>query len=393
MTRFRGEGASRGIAIGPAHVVAARITVAERRILRRDRAAEVAHLEEGISAADEQLDELQRQLADRKGAGADLVQAHRLMLRSPEVAGEARRLILEECLAAEWAVTRALEEIRAAFLRIQDPYFRERGGDFEAVGERLIRALLGLPELRAGAETPAGSIAVGTDLSPLDPFHLQAAGVLGIVTEHGGKTSHAAIVARALELPYVVGVKQLAGRVLPGVTVIVDGARGDVIIDPSEEALQTYRARAAAQRRRDTQLLAEKDLPALTTDGVGDSPARQRRVAARRRGRDRLGRRGDRPVSHGVPVPRTSDLPTEEEQYRDALSVLNSVGGLPVTFRTLDLGGDKLPPRSGCRRGPTPRSASARSGSPSRDRTSSARSSARSIARRRRARCASCCRS
>src|SRR5688572_17604212 len=157
MTRFRGEGASRGIAVGPAHVVAAKITVAERRILRRDRAAEVAHLEEGISAADEQLDNLQRQLADRKGAGADLVQAHRLMLRSPEVAGEARRLILEECFAAEWAVTRALDEIRAAFVRIRDPYFRERGGDFEAVGERLIRALLGLPELRAGAELPAGS--------------------------------------------------------------------------------------------------------------------------------------------------------------------------------------------------------------------------------------------
>src|SRR4051812_34581592 len=86
MTRFRGEGASRGIAIGPVHVVAAKIAVAERRILRQDRAAEVAHLEEGISAADGQLDTLQRQLADRKGAGADLVQAHRLMLRSPEVA-------------------------------------------------------------------------------------------------------------------------------------------------------------------------------------------------------------------------------------------------------------------------------------------------------------------
>jgi phosphotransferase system enzyme I (PtsI) len=343
MTRYRGEGASRGIAIGPAHVVAAKITVAERRILRRDRAAEVAHLEEGISAADEQLDHLQRQLADRKGAGADLVQAHRMMLRSPEVAGEARRLILEECFAAEWAVSKALDEIRAAFVRIQDPYFRARGGDFEAVGERLIRALLGLPELRAGAELPAGSIAVGTDLAPLDPFHLQAAGVLGIVTEHGGKTSHAAIVARALELPYVVGVKQLAGRVLPGVTMIVDGARGDVVVDPSPEALQTYRARATAQSRRDTQLLAEKDLPALTTDGVGihlhanvESLLGVASVTAS--------------GAEGIGLFRTEflylerpDLPTEDEQYRDALSVLNAVGGLPVTFRTLDLGGDKLP--------------------------------------------------
>jgi len=354
MTHFRGEGASRGIAIGPAHVVAAKITVAERRVLRRDRAAEVAHLEEGITAADEQLDNLQRQLADRKGAGADLVQAHRLMLRSPEVAGEARRLILEECFAAEWAVTRALEEIRAAFVRIQDPYFRERGGDFEAVGERLIRTLLGLPELRAGAEVPAGAIAVGTDLAPLDPFHFQAAGVLGIVTEHGGKTSHAAIVARALALPYVVGVKQLAGRVLPGVTIIIDGARGDVVIDPSEEALQTYRARATAQRHRDTQLLAEKDLPALTTDGVGihlhanvESLLGVASVTAS--------------GAEGIGLFRTEflylerpDLPTEEEQYRDALSVLNAAAGLPVTFRTLDLGGDKLPAAFSMPEGPNP---------------------------------------
>jgi phosphoenolpyruvate-protein phosphotransferase (PTS system enzyme I) len=343
MTRFRGEGASRGIAIGPAHVMAARITIAERRILRRDRAAEVAHLEEGISAADEQLDHLQRQLADGRGAGADLVQAHRLMLRSPEVAGEARRLILEECFAAEWAVTRALDEIRAVFVRIQDPYFRERGGDFEAVGERLIRVLLGLPELRAGAETPAGSIAVGTDLAPLDPFHLRAAGVAGIVTEHGGKTSHTAIMARALELPYVVGVKQLAGRVLPGTIVIIDGARGDVVIDPSAEALQTYRARAAAQRQRDTQLLAEKDLPALTTDGVG--------IHLRANVESLLGVAAViASGAEGIGLFRTEflylerpDLPTEEEQYRDALSVLKAVGGLPVTFRTLDLGGDKLP--------------------------------------------------
>jgi phosphoenolpyruvate-protein phosphotransferase (PTS system enzyme I) len=343
MTRFRGEGAARGIALGAAHVVAGKITVAERRILRRDRAAEVAHLEEGISAADDQLDGLQRQLADRKGAGADLVQAHRLMLRSPEVAGEARRLILEECLAAEWAVARALEEIRAVFLRIQDPYFRERGGDFEAVGERLIRALLGLPELRAGAETPPGSIAVGTDLAPFDPFHLQAAGVVGIVTEHGGKTSHAAIVARALELPYVVGVKDLAGRVLPGAIVVVDGTHGEVIVDPTDEVLQSYRARGEAQRRRDTQLLAEKDLPALTTDGVAihlhanvESLLGVASVTAS--------------GAEGIGLFRTeflylerTDLPTEEEQYRDALSVLAALGGLPVTFRTLDLGGDKLP--------------------------------------------------
>ena len=354
MARFRGEGASRGIAVGPAHLLAAKVTVAERRILRRDRAAEIAHLEEGIGSADEQLDHLQRQLADQKGAGPDLVQAHRLMLRSPEIAGEARRLILEECCAAEWAVTRALDDIRAAFVRIQDPYFRERGGDFEAVGERLIRVLLGLPELRADEGTPAGSIAIGTDLAPLDPFHLHAAGVAGIVTDGGGKTSHTAIIARALALPYVVGVRHISSRVLPGTLVVVDGARGDVVVDPSEDALRTYRARAAAQHQRDAQLLAEKDLPAVTTDGVSVHLGANVESLL---GVEAITAAG----ADGIGLFRTeflylerATLPTEEEQYRDALAVLKAVGGLPVTFRTLDLGGDKLPLAIKMPEGPNP---------------------------------------
>jgi phosphoenolpyruvate-protein phosphotransferase (PTS system enzyme I) len=140
-----------------------------------------------------------------------------------------------------------------------------------------------------------------------------------------------------------VGVKDLAGRVLPGAIVVVDGTHGEVIVDPTDEVLQSYRARGEAQRRRDTQLLAEKDLPALTTDGVAihlhanvESLLGVASVTAS--------------GAEGIGLFRTeflylerTDLPTEEEQYRDALSVLAALGGLPVTFRTLDLGGDKLP--------------------------------------------------
>jgi phosphotransferase system enzyme I (PtsI) len=354
MSRFHGEGASPGIAIGPAYLLAAKVAVAERRVLRQDRAAELAHLEEGIGAADEQLDRLQRQLADANGTGADLVQAHRLMLRSPEIAGASRRMILEECYAAEWAVTRALEGIRAVFSQIRDPYFRERGGDFEAVGERLVRALLGLPELRADVGARPGAIAVGIDLAPFDPFRLQAAGVVGIVTENGGKTSHAAIIARALDLPYVAGLKELSGRILPGTIIIVDGGRGDVIVDPSDEVQRSYRARAATQRRRDEQLLAEKDQPAVTIDGV--------RICLSANVESLLGVAAvTASGAEGIGLFRTEflylerpDLPTEEEQYRDAVSVLNAVGGLRVTFRTLDLGGDKLPLAIKMPEGPNP---------------------------------------
>jgi phosphotransferase system enzyme I (PtsI) len=328
--------------MGPAHVLATKVTVAERRILRRDRAAELAHLEEGIVGTDEQLDGLQRRLTDGKAPGADLVQAHRLMLRSPEIAGESRRLILEECLSAEWAVTRALDQIRAVFRGLPDPYFRERGGDFEAVGERLVRTMLGLPELHTQGALP-GSIVVAIELGPLDPLHLRAAGVAGIVTANGGRTSHTAIVARAMDLPYVIGVKQVPGSIISGTLIIVDGVRGDVIVDPSQETQQQYRNRIAALRQRDAQLLMQKDLPAVTTDGV--------RITLRANVESLMGVAvATAAGAEGIGLFRTEflylerpDLPNEDEQHDDAVAVLKAAAGHPVTFRTLDLGGDKLP--------------------------------------------------
>ena len=103
-----------------------------------------------LAAADEQLDLVQRKVDETQGSGREFIAAHRLILRSPELAGEARRLIECECFAAEWAVSQAIERIRLTFSRLQDPYFRDRGGDFDIVAERLLRVLLGLPELRPG---------------------------------------------------------------------------------------------------------------------------------------------------------------------------------------------------------------------------------------------------
>src|SRR6186713_1343381 len=108
MIRYRGVAASRGIAIGPAHLTDVRVAVAERRILRHDREAELARLELACGAADQQLERLRLQLgAVPGGTGLEIIDLHRLIIRSPELAGEARRLINDECFAAEWAVTRA----------------------------------------------------------------------------------------------------------------------------------------------------------------------------------------------------------------------------------------------------------------------------------------------
>ncbi len=321
----------------------ARVMVAERRILRADREAELARLTTALQAADDQLQGVRNYLNGISTDGNALIETQRLMLRSPEIEGAARRMIADEALAAEWAVTRALDHIRATFAELPDPFFRARGADFEAVGERLVRVLLDLPEIRPGTGARRGAIAVCYELTPLDPYQLQRAGIVGIVSERGGKTSHAALVARDLGLPYVAGIKNLGVHVHPNVRLIVDGSRGEIVLDPDEEMVAGYRSRAASSQQRLLSLSSLRDLPAVTRDGARIQLAANVEsvagiVAARARGADAIGLMR----TEFLYLDRT-DLPSEEEQYTDALAALRAAEGIPVTFRTLDLGGDKLP--------------------------------------------------
>ncbi len=340
---FKGIAASGGVAIGPAHLLVNRAAVAERRILRGDREAELSRLTTALRAADEQLDGLRQFLQGRSADGEALIEVQRLMLRSPEIEGETRRMIADEALAAEWAVTRAMEHIRATFAALPDPFFRARGADFEAVGERLVRVLLGLPEIRPGAGARKGSIAVCFELTPLDPYQLERAGVIGIVSERGGKTSHAALVARDLGIPYVAGIKNLGAHVPPDATLIVDGSHGELVFEPDEETLARYQSSMAVGRQRSLALTSLRDLPSVTLDDVRVHLAANVESvagisAARAAGAESIGLMR----TEFLYLDRT-DLPSEEEQYADAVSALRAADGIAVTFRTLDLGGDKLP--------------------------------------------------
>src|SRR6185312_8982766 len=184
---------------------------------------------------------------------------------------------------------------------------------------------------------------VGHELSPADAAQLGRAEAAGFCTEGGGRTSHTAIIARALGLPYVVGVEGLGHQVWSGMTVVIDGFRGEVILDPDDEALRRYQARAEVHRARSHRLAAIHDLRAQTLDGsvvhlhANVEMLEEIPIAAE------LG-------AESVGLFRTeflylerNELPSEEEQYAHAVAALKSVGGRPITFRTLDLGGDKLP--------------------------------------------------
>ena len=155
------------------------------------------------------------------------------------------------------------------FDRIEDPYFRDRRSDVAIVGERLLRSLMGMEDSAAALDgVPRGSIVVAHDLSPADVAQLGRAGVAGFCTEAGGRTSHTSIVCRALGLPYVAGVEGLGHRVWSGMNLVIDGSRGEVIIEADEAVRHVYEERADHQRERSQRLRAMRDAPAETLDGV-----------------------------------------------------------------------------------------------------------------------------
>jgi phosphotransferase system enzyme I (PtsI) len=344
--RLLGVAASPGIAIGVAHVLGNRVDVHERRIAGEAVEAEILRFEQALAKTDAQLAAIQAQIAklERDEHQYRILEAHRLMLSDVHLVEQARRFIRDEKISADWAVRKALDQIQSVFERIEDPYFRDRKSDIALVGERLLRNLLGLTDTGSAEDVPKGSIAVAHELSPSDAAQLGRAEVAGFCTEGGGRTSHTAIVARALGLPYVVGVDGLGHKVWSGMTMVLDGFRGEIILDPDRQALERYQARADVHRARTQRLEAMRDVPCTTTDGARVHLAANVEMLEEIPIAVDLG-------AESVGLFRTeflylerSDLPSEDEQYAHAVAALKSVGGRAVTFRTLDLGGDKLPP-------------------------------------------------
>ncbi len=338
-----GIAASGGIAIGQARVLVPPVVVIDRRITRQLVPAEVTRLRQAVASTDAQLASLSARLeAEHLHEGHLILEAHRLMLRDDEVVEGARRLIESDEIAAECAVRQVIDGISAKFERMEDPYLRERGADVEAIGERLLRTLLGLPELSSGASAP-GTIGIGSILSPIDALHLPRSGLAGFAAEHGGKTSHAAIILRTLEIPFVAGARGLVAAIRSGDMLVVDGSRGEIIVRPDADTIALYEARRNGERSRARALKSRVAGPTVTRDGVRIELAANIEAPSEVAGALEFG-------AESVGLFRTEllyldrpELPGEEEQLRDAVAVLSALGGRSATFRTLDIGGEKLP--------------------------------------------------
>jgi phosphotransferase system enzyme I (PtsI) len=339
--RRTGLGVSAGIAFGRAYLIGRDTLKAPRHHIELDDIdTEVARLYKAIAASDKQLAKIKEKLASENESDYHIITAHQMMLHDEHLVGAAVEYIRDEKINAEWALRRAVDDIRGVFDSIEDEYLRERRSDVEFVAERVLRNLLGREV--GPLAPPPDAIVVAYDLSPADTATLHKAAVAGLLTDAGGKTSHTAIIARAHEIPAVVGLENITELVETDDLLLLDGGTGMVIVNPSAATVAQYRDEQRRQVAEGVRFHAMRDLPATTRDDHAVT------LLANIDGPDEL----DDAMEYGamgVGLFRTEylfmtngPLPDEQRHYETAVAVLDKLKGKQATIRTFDLGSDKL---------------------------------------------------
>ncbi|TWJ32576.1 phosphoenolpyruvate--protein phosphotransferase [Geobacter argillaceus] len=342
---LQGLAASPGIAIGLARVTdRSRVVVAETSIEPDAVADEVLRYREALARTRRDLAQLKNQLAAERGhEHLYVIDTHLMMLDDPMLVAETERIIATALINAEAALKKTLQTFHAFFVTIEDEYLRERSSDVEIVVERILRHMVG-KEQESLNEIDGKVVIVAHDLSPADILQIDKSKVMGFVTDLGGKTSHSAILARALEIPAVIGLENITSAVATGDHLVVDGSTGTVVINPDEDTFREYLRRKQYFEYVEHELAKIRDLPAETLDGHSVSLMGNVEFAEEI---DALKGHG----GEGIGLYRTemlfmnrNELPTEEEQYRSYSAVVRAMSPGVVTIRTLDVGGDKFVP-------------------------------------------------
>lgn len=341
-----GLAVSSGVAIGRAHLIShATLEVAQFQIREKDVPSELKRLDAAIAAVAAEFEALRAE-ADSAGNPGELVafvDLHAMILADPALTEGARDLIATRHCNAEWALVQQMPEMMAQFDAFEDAYLRERKHDVAQVVERVLRALQGKPRriARRKEVQDAELIVVANDLSPADTLQFKNQRIDGFVTDLGSATSHTAIVARSLDIPAVVGLRDARALIQDDDVLILDGVRGVLIIDPDERILDEYRLRKTALELERSKRLLLRTAKSVSLDGepitlaanIELPPDADRALAV---GAD------------GVGLFRTEflfmnrdDLPAEDEQFEAYRQVAKQFAGKPVTIRTLDIGADK----------------------------------------------------
>ena len=343
---FDGVVGASGIAIGPAHVSeAGALQVPEYEIKPDDIASEIGRFEVALRRSQNQLTKLKTKSLALPDAAAEelgyLLDAHLLMLTGSRLVRGVEETIGKKGINAEAAVQMAISEVARGFESLPDAYMAARADDVREVGARLIRNLTDTP-FQAFTHLPAGTIIVAEELSPADAALIDPQIVAGFATVLGGKESHTAIMARSFGLPAIFGVAGLLGGVKSGEMVIVDGAAGRIIVDPSQETLKDYESRRKVLERERRQLDRLIDLPAETGDGVTIGLQTNLELPREVDGALTVGAAGIGLLRTEFMFMNRDTPPGEDEQYEVLAGLVAAMGGRPITVRTLDVGGEKL---------------------------------------------------
>lgn len=329
--------------VGLGHVVLHEPRIVIKNMLADDPAQEDRRLEEALLALQASIDVLISGDGLGPGEHREILETFRMFAHDR---GWLRRLreAIASGLTAEAAVERVQSDTRAKLLRQTDPYLRERLHDFDDLANRLLHQLTGEAFTLAAGSLPENAILVARAMGPAALLEYERSRLRGLILEEGGATSHVAVVARALGVPCVGEVQGITSLVEQGDAIIVDGSAGDVQVRPQSTVEASYAEKARMRARRQEQYLALRDQPAVTRDGVAidlqmnagllvDMPQLSEVNAA------------------GIGLFRTEilfmvapSMPRAEAQEALYRAILQSAGGRPVTFRTLDIGGDKILP-------------------------------------------------
>jgi phosphotransferase system, enzyme I, PtsP len=337
-----GAALSEGIALG--HVVLHEPRVVVTNYIADDVTKELKHLESAIEALRTDLDQLLEHgdVADG-GEHRDVLEAYRMFAHDRGWAHKLEEAVMTG-LTAEAAVERVQSDTRARMLRQTDPYLRERLHDLDDLANRLMRQLTGRDHAPSRENLPENAVLVARSMGPAALLDYDRKRLRGLVLEEGGPNSHVAIVARALGIATVGEIDNATGIADPGDAIIVDGSAGDVHLRPLPDLEAAYAERVRLRARRQQQYQALRDLPCVTKDGVEITLLINAGLSVD------LPHIADTGAA-GIGLFRTElqfmvapNFPRASEQYTLYRAVLDAADDKPVTFRTLDIGGDKVLP-------------------------------------------------
>ena len=338
---LQGIAASDGIAIAKVYTLTEPdLTVT--KVTVEDSEKEVSRLDDALAASIKDVELIKETALKNLGEEeAQVFDAHLMVLSDPELIGQVKDSITSNKVNAESALKEVTDMFISIFAGMEDnPYMQERAADIRDVSKRILAHLLGV-KIPSPATIKDEVIIVAADLTPSDTAQLNRQYVKAFVTDIGGRTSHSAIMARSLEIPAIVGTKEVTSIAKDGDIIIVDGLTGDVFLNPSEEVIAEYRAKAEAFAAQQAEWEKLKDSKTYTKDGHQVELAANIGTPKDLEGVVNNG-------AEGVGLYRTEflymdshEMPTEEDQFEAYKAVLEGMNGKPVVVRTMDIGGDK----------------------------------------------------